>query len=362
MPESHAKSKPKLHSYWTGLKTTSSAPQEIAAVRSVYRGRGWEIRFVPDRDWLPGAPKRLRRKLARTGMKSWELQIHAASLEAAFYVADLLYAARSILEAPPVERLIGGWEPFIPVPEDKKEMMSLAPNVQSELAHRRSSFHMNTSGLPDAAEVACSLARRVRLRNAAFKFLLSSYLFSVHHMDLRPGAHSASEFRAMRPVHAIWFAQALFAAYGVVEELRVTPNASSARPSLQPDGSWNPPVRADLEGRLKQIGIGDTERLYWHVRGKARSMEQRGALKRIATSPRGKWNQGEVRDVELLFIDAINIANYLRSNQAAHVGGGSDLTAIDVANVQQLGRHLLLHAVRFHFWRNQREPAHRARP
>lgn len=187
MPESHSESKPKLHSYWTGLKTISSAPKEIAAVRSVYRGRGWQIRFVPDRDRLPGAPKRLRRKLARTGMKSWELQIRAASLEAAFYVADLLYAARSIIEAPPVERLIGGWEPFIPVPEDKMEMMSLAPDVQSELAHRRSSFHMNTSGLPDAAKVACSLARRVRLRNAAFKFLLSSYLFSVHYMDLRPG-------------------------------------------------------------------------------------------------------------------------------------------------------------------------------
>lgn len=361
MPKAAVKSQSKLRSYWTGLKTTSLAPQELAALRRAYRTGAWEIRFVPDRAWLPPKRKGLRREFASRSIESRALQIRARSLGTAFYVADLLYAARSIIEAPPVERVIGGWDPFLPVPEDKEEMASLAPDVQSELAHRRSSFHMDTTGLADAAEVACALSRRVHLRNAAFKFLLSGYLFSVHHMELRPGARAASEFRPMRPVHAIWFAQALFAAYGVVEELRVAPNASSARPSLLPDGNWNPPVRGDLEQRLRQIGIGENERLYWHVRGRARSIEQRGALKRIATSPRGRWSRGETRDVELLFIDAINIASYLRSNQAAHVGGGADLTAIDVANVQQLARHLLLRAVRFHFWRYHRAPVHRPR-
>lgn len=138
----------------------------------------------------------------------------------------------------------------------------------------------------------------------------------------------------------------------------MTPQASANRPSLLPNGSWNPEVRKDLEARLGKIGIGPEDTLYWHARGKPRRLEKK-ALRRITSSKPARWSSGEVRDANILFVDAINIANYLRSNVTAHVGDMSGLTAIDVANMQQLARLLLLHAVRFHFWnhvKGEQEP------
>jgi hypothetical protein len=137
----------------------------------------------------------------------------------------------------------------------------------------------------------------------------------------------------------IWFSQSIFAAYGVVEELRLTPQASSTKPSLLPDGRWNPEVRTHLEGRLAKIGI------------RPRRLEKK-AQRRITSAKPGQWTRGNVRDAGILYIDAINTASYLRSNVTAHVGEVSGLTAIDVANVQQLARLLLLHAVGFQFWRH----------
>lgn len=321
-------------------------------MRAVYRARGWEIRFVPAQEWLLPIQKRKEHKLPLLGGSRWELEIRARSLSQAFYAADLLYAARFVIEGASVEWIISGWDPYIPVPHDHRELNRLPTNLQRHLAQRRKSFYMDAIGFPEAARIACALSRRVNLRAAALKLLLSHHLFGLHHMELRPGARTAREFRALRPVHAIWFSQALFAAYGVVEELRLTPNATAQRPSLMPDGNWNQDVREDLERRLKRVGICPDERLYWHVRGRPRSIEQKGALKRIANSPLGKWSKGDIRDVEMLYIDAINISNYLRSTYAAHVGKHSALTAVEVANVQQLARMLLLHAVKFDFPRN----------
>jgi len=192
----------------------------------------------------------------------------------------------------------------------------------------------------------------------ALKLLLSGYLIGVHHLDLRPGARDAVAFRSPNPIDWIWFSQSLFAAYGVVEELRLTPQATPTRPSLLPNGSWNPEVRKDLEGRLGKIGIKPGDTLYWNARGKPRRLEKK-AVRRITTSNPARWARGEVRDADILYIDAINIANFLRSNVTAHVGDVSALTAIDVANVQQLARLLLLHAVGFHFG-NHLKTGHRS--
>jgi hypothetical protein len=149
----------------------------------------------------------------------------------------------------------------------------------------------------------------------------------------------------------IWFSQSIFAAYGVVEELRLTPQASSTKPSLLPDGTWNPEVRTHLEGRLAKIGIRPQDTLYWNVRGRPRRLEKK-AQRRITSAKPVPWTRGNVRDAGILYIDAINTASYLRSNVTAHVGEVSGLTAIDVANVQQLARLLLLHAVGFQFWKH----------
>ena len=113
-------------------------------------------------------------------------------------------------------------------------------------------------------------------------------------------------------------------------------------------------VETSTEGSMSfgtAFGIKPGDTLYWNARGRPRRLEKK-ALRRITTSKLARWAGGEVRDASILYIDAINIASYLRSNVAAHVGDVAGLTAIDAANVQQLARLLLLHAVGFHFWKH----------
>lgn len=340
----------KLRPYWTGLRSSNGEWQQNPKASRLYRGPGWEIRFLPYQPKYPEVSTRQRRKLLLYAGPKHELQILARSLTAAAYVATLLYAARSLLEGLPVERILSGWEPYQAVPLDERELEDLPPTTQrSALEAHRSRFYIEGNGFFDAAQIACTLARRRHLRNAALKLLLSTHLTEVHHLDLRPGAHEATAFRSPHPIDWVWFSQSLFSAYGVVEELRLAPKATASRPSLLPDGSWNPEVRKDLETRLERIGIHPGDTLYWHARGRPRRLEKK-ALQRITNSKPTRWTRGEVRDADILYIDAINIANYLRSNVTAHVGDMEGLSAIDVANVQQLGRLLLLHAVRFHFW------------
>lgn len=343
--------RPKLRPYWTGLRSPAGEFSRYPRASHFYRGSGWEIRFAPYRPKYPGIPRKARRKLIAYAGVTHELRIFARSLTQATYVATLLYAARSLLEGLPVERILAGWEPYQVVPVDKREMESLSPDHREALSAHRAKFYIETDGFLDAAQIACKLARRRPLRNAALKLLLSGYLIGVHYLDLRPGTHDAHAFRSPNPIDWVWFSQSVFAAYGVIEELCLTPQATSTKPSLLPDGSWNPAVRNDLERRLGKIGIKPGDTLYWHARGRPRRLEKK-ALRRITTSKPARWARGEVRDADILYIDAINIASYLRSNVSAHVGDVSGLTAIDVANVQQLARLLLLHAVRFHFWRH----------
>jgi hypothetical protein len=240
------------------------------------------------------------------------------------------------------------------------ELGNLPYEQREPLATHRAQrpFVIQTTGFFDVASIACRLARRCAHRNAALKYLLSAYLTRIHPWDLDPGSTEASEFRTLRPVDWIWFSQSLFAAYGAVEELRVTPKASGKRPSIGSDGKWNPEVRLDLETRLKTVGVSTTERLVWHVRGGLRQVDRKLAS-RTSPSPRAKWAFGDIRDKKLLYIDAINHANWLRSKVTVHVGGKylSSLSVIDVANVQHLARMLLLKAVRFHFWEHTRTAA-----
>ena len=244
-----------------------------------------------------------------------------------------------------------GWEPYQAISLDPRELERFSAHQRDAFDAYRNSFYLDANGFFDAAQIACRLAHRNSWRNAAFKFPLSGQLAGVHHMDLRPGAHDAAMFRSSHPMDWIWFSQSIFAAYGVVEELRLTPQASSTKPSLLRDGTWNPEVRTHLECRLAKIGIRPQDTLYWNVRGRPRRLEKK-AQRRITSAKPGPWTRGNVRDASILYIDAINTASYLRSNVTAHVGEVSGLTAIDVPNVQQLARLLLLHAVGFQFWRH----------
>ena len=69
-----------------------------------------------------------------------------------------------------------------------------------------------------------------------------------------------------------------------------------------------------------------------------------------------------MRDKKVLYIDAINRAQWLRSNVAAHRAQRwlSRLHPMDVLNVQYLARALVMSAARFPWWSQRQKTRQRS--
>lgn len=134
-----------------------------------------------------------------------------------------------------------------------------------------------------------------------------------------------------------------------VEELGFEVRASAQKPSKLPDGTWNPPVKADLEERLRKGGVDPAEPFPWNLRGPRTRIERKRPPQVFTKAEWARWN---VRDGEMQVIDAINYVSYMRSSIAAHKSDKQTvrvLSIYDVVNAQFLARRLLLE--RLGFWR-----------
>jgi hypothetical protein len=126
--------------------------------------------------------------------------------------------------------------------------------------------------------------------------------------------------------------------------------ATAQRPSVA-ENKWDPEIRADLERRLAEIRVNPGATFSWTVRGMAAGLHPK-LKERTTSSQPTRWSQGEVRDEAIPYVDAINRAQWLRSNVSAH---GSrrhlmKLGTLDAINVQHLARVLLMNAVKFPWW------------
>jgi len=149
-------------------------------------------------------------------------------------------------------------------------------------------------------------------------------------------------------MHRVWEAQSLFAAFQVLETLDLTVKGASAhRPSVV-QNKWDSQLRADLEQRLLDIGIAPDETFSWAVRGPANGLEKKLNERTTASLP-ASWAAHNIRDQSIPYVDAINRAQWLRSNVSAHRSRGylPKLNAVDTVNVQHLARSLLMNAVSF---------------
>lgn len=324
-------------------------------------GAGFHLEFHPlyidDPERL--AELRMMPSCESAALRPPEICIIARSQNRADIAALLLYAADTVISGCVPFGLFSGWDPY----EAQAISPELAEVSESVQGKWKGVCRRQHERMVDVAGLTVRLSRDRVLTDAAFSYLASVYLFSLDPMTLDPCWGTRTIPRLPNPMHRAWEAQSLFAAFQVIEILKLTvTGASSDRPSII-DGVWNPEIRSDLENRLSAIGIDSRARFAWFSRGTT-TKAQRKMNARTSESLPAEWNGGHVRDEEIPYIDAINRAGWLRSSIAAHwssskLGG---LHPLDTLNVQVLARMLLMYATKFPWWTDRKSKAENCLP
>jgi len=316
-------------------------PDLVRFDKKQYNGRGWSTSFEPAQDYVKSPP-----------LVDWSFDdgdevipggpvmvvvIHARDYAVACRAARLIIAAHCLLEG---STLLLPSDDLIPYPADGEQ--------EDELDEVRLMRVRATGFLVDDTPLACMIASRASHRRssvfAVFKLLWSLQMYSTVIVDLDPHLSSTVLRKVRTPEECIRFAQAITLAYGAIEELGLTVQASQQKPS-RPCGNWNPEVREDLEKRLRKAGVDLTDPMLWTLRGPKTRLEQGRPTKNLG---RASWACGKVRDEDVDICDAIADISWLRSRVSAHKSSElvDLLSPYDVANAQYLARRLILDALR----------------
>jgi hypothetical protein len=305
-----------------------------------YKGKGWRVHFASVRGGFPFSSERYK---GRTYLAK-VVVIEAAGQVMAVKAHELIHASILALHAQdPFSWLSPGWKPGLH-PTARIGRGWPDKDTLSFLRRHRSTTH----DFPLACLVACRASRRLRTVYALEKLRLSLETFSLPFVDLDP-SHGGYLPRSRIPRDHVCFSNAVLLAHACIEELGLEVRASAANPSRLPSGDWNPPVRQDLEGRLREARINLSERISWNLRGPRAKIELDRAPRIVQPEP---WSNWFVRDGEMEVIDAIAYVDWLRDRVAAHRSQKTRLRALsvyDVANAQHLARRLLLE--KLGFWR-----------
>jgi hypothetical protein len=278
-----------------------------------------------------------------------EINIYSKTQEQADIAALLLYAAHALIESS-IPTTFTGWDPY-----GAKPVLRRREDVDGEVDSNQPPLRSQFGSAVDVAGLTVRIARRRALTDAAFYFLASVYSVSSHPMNLHPSYGSEPVERIDNPMHRVWEAQSIFAAFQSIEALNLTvKGAGPDRPSIT-NGTWNAEIRSDLEARLGKIGVVATDTVLWLRRGSPTAV-QRQLANRTSASTSVSWQGGRIRDERIPYIDAINRAQWLRSNVSAHKAGKRlrGLHTVDALNVQHVARMLVMHAAGFPWWRDRR--------
>lgn len=219
--------------------------------------------------------------------------------------------------------------------------------------HTRDTSFRSMTGLLDACQLANRASRARKVAYAVHKLALSYQSSSPHIMDLDPG-ESPRLFRVQTDlIYHVYLANAVTLAYSAIEELGLEVRASQQNPSKMPDGTWNPSVKADLEKRLRKSRIDISDDQLWTLRGPKTRIEKKRSP---PSTGKPSWSRGSVRDVNVLLIDALSLASWLRSWTAAHRFDekARSLSVYDAHNVQALARRLIME--KCGFWLPRSKP------
>ena len=211
--------------------------------------------------------------------------------------------------------------------------------------------------IPHYFYLTAKISHSTEFVNAVLKYQLSTEIYSRFDMDL----HESTDWKITAyPFIQMRFAYAIIAAYSVIEELNINiQGASSTKPSIRPDGSWDPNILCNLQNRLKLLHINFEEDIPWMIRGEATAIEKR---KPVQVQKRASWAHPEDMEPEPDYIkvndgyvhlhDAINYISHLRSSISSHKVGARilALSVFDVANAQFLARRMILESCGL--WKN----------
>jgi hypothetical protein len=199
-------------------------------------------------------------------------------------------------------------------------------------------------GLTRACALAAQASRQRWAMYAVHKLHLSYRSCSTNLMDLQPSPYKVHSVEK-DPLAHVYLANAITSAYSAIEDLHLQVIVPSGKSSREPDGSWNPDIKADLERRLHRSHVDLSVPHIWVLRGPPTRIERRRQPKGVG---KPAWSRGPVRDIELEVIDALAMASWLRSKVSAHglSKEARSLTAFDAYNVQSLARRLILEKFR----------------
>jgi hypothetical protein len=272
--------------------------------------------------------------------------IHSLDGSPPFFDMEILIRARELSQANQGFNLlvssiavIDGSITFCPEP------FSIEPREVGKPSHTK--VFISRSDLLDACKLANRVSRARSLTYALHKLALSYRASSPHMMDLHPGESPRLFGIHTDPIHHVYLANAITLAYSAIEELGLEIRSNQKNPSKMQDGTWNPKVKDDLEARLQKSGIDLSSTLIWTLRGPKTRIEK---IRPPPSAGKPGWSRGIVRDVNILLIDALALASWLRSWTTTHrfTKTTSSLTVYDTHNVQSLARFLIMK--KFGYW------------
>jgi hypothetical protein len=298
-----------------------------------YRGKKWQVRFIPARDSMS------RVIVDGRSYRPRQVVIQAEDEKTAQRALNLILGAFNVV--------LG--EHFFPVsgtsmPRLYVESISPSERFRFDDGPPRMS---STSTIPLACMIAARTSLSLQHIYALAKLSLSIETYSVPAMELDP-ARGDNLPKSAFPEEHVRMAFSITTAYGCIEELGLEIRSSQQNPSKL-NGTWNPVVRADVETRLRSAGINLSEHCSWNVRGERTKIEKKKPPVIVKAAP---WSAWRVRDGDMDLVDALDLSSFLRSKISAH---RTDkrllrvLSAYDVANVQFLARRLFLESLGF--WR-----------
>ena len=303
------------------------------------KGRGWQISFEssPSSHVVTG------------GGPAKEIVVYTQSADRAQHVVDMVLAAYCLYtgELLTFDR--------IPVFQNRAQTIN---EVEEQLL-AGGGHSVGVYDLPVSCLIAAKASQMNVYQYAIFKNLLSCRTVPLGPRSLDPqGDWEPGKAISEVPEEHVFNANAITLAYSVLEELSFDIRASSEVPS-KINGRWNPEVKKDLEERLANAGINLSELILWHLRDTPTKIERE---RKPPSLQKCEWARFRVRDVYLDVIEAIAYASWLRSKISAHRLSilAKSLTIYDVANVQHLARRLLLEALGF--WRYYQNKDEDARP
>ncbi|MBA7585640.1 hypothetical protein ES708_27626 [subsurface metagenome] len=294
------------------------------------KGRGWQSYLEPNPDCdIVYSPDQ---KPAN------EVVIFAQSENRAQYIANLVMASYC---------LYSGEVITTDVIRVSQERPATPSQLKLELL-RGGGRRVGFSNLPVSCLIAAKACERLAYQYAIFKYLLSCHTVILPPRDLDPqGDWEPGKAVSVLPEDHVYFTNAIFEAYSVLEELSIEMRASKRQPS-KIQGQWNTVILENLQARLLQSGVNPSDRILWHLRDTPTRIER---SRKPIVADKTEWAAGKVRDSYIDLPEAIAYASWLRSQVSAHRLRKltRSLTIYDVANVQHLARYLLLKALGF--WR-----------